>query len=149
MRFLLGSWAVCFLGEGGFMFSLLPSGLQNGVGLALIYPSPLSPGLFSTQWVTPGGLHPQFLYASANTRIHIHVHPPGSMPIFPRALMACPGRALPWAQASAPALSASPPQEGVGPHKHSETARMNHPAAATLRFGYRSKLSFSVHVSQV
>lgn len=44
-------------------------------------PLSVNPSLFSTQWVTPGGLYPQFLHASANTCTHIHAHIPGPMPI--------------------------------------------------------------------
>lgn len=128
LRVLLGSWAVCFPGEGGFMFSFFfLSGPPNGVGVALIYPSLLTPSPFCTQWVTPGGFYPQFLYASANICTHIHAHIPGPMPT---------SHALPRLNtARGPTLCSTsypfPAQEGISPQKHSESARMNLPHPPT------------------
>lgn len=107
-------------------------------------PLSVNPSLFSTQWVTPGGLYPQFLHASANTCTHIHAHIPGPMPIshaLPRLNTA---RGSPLC----PSSYSFPAQEGISSQKHPETARVNTPpphththTSATLRVQCRSNLS--------
>lgn len=103
-------------------------------------PLSVNPSLFSTQWVTPGGLYPQFLHASANTCTHIHAHIPGPMPIshaLPRLNTA---RGSPLC----PSSYSFPAQEGISSQKHPETARVNTPPTHTHTHFCHSKSSVSL-----
>lgn len=117
---------MCFPGEGGFMFSFFFFSFWPPKWSWPRSHIPVNPSLFSTQWVTPGGLYPQFLHVSANTCTHIHAHIPGPMPIshaLPRLNTA---RGSPLCPSSYP----FPAQEGISSQKHPETARMNTPPQA-------------------